>query len=102
MKPQIKQKVGVAVIVTLEWMLQNGLMDPLMNLVQCRSLPYLGMLAIGIEKFFHNSESQLLWIKSCALYTSCWVPVSGVLFGSEFGSHGYDHSKVFSTFEKKK
>lgn len=60
------------------------------------------MLAIAIEKIFHNSESQLLWIKSCALYTSCWVPVSGVLFGSEFGSHGYDHSKVFSTFEKKK
>lgn len=58
------------------------------------------MLAIATEKIFHNSESQLLWIKSCALYTSCWVPISGVLFGSQFGSHGYNHSKVISAFEK--
>lgn len=53
-------------------------------------------------KILHNSESQFLWVESCALYMASKVLVSAVLFGSKFGVHDYNYSKAISTFEKKK
>lgn len=88
-------------MVMLEWMLEIGLRGLLMNMLEtvqvCCLWEHFGSVS---GKILHNSESQFLWIESCALHMASQVPVSAVLFGSKFGSHGYNHSEAISTFEK--